>query len=373
MARHTMRIVQLLPALNEGGVERGTVELNREFVARGVESNVISAGGRLAAQIEQDGGRHMTFDVRSKNLLSAPFRVLRLRRMLRELRPTIIHARSRVPAWLCVAANRTLRVPFVTTVHGLNSVNPYSRVMTMGERVICVSEVVAAYIQQHYGIPMERIRVIQRGVDMSVFDPAAVDAEFGRTFREQYRLEGRKIILSVGRVTWLKDYESFIDAIGIVRRTQPDVMGVIVGGVAPDKQRYFEELKARVAKLGLNDHIVFAGSHSQMPEIYSLAEVLVNASLKMGNVGRTVAEGLAMNTPVLATTAKGLNNLVRDGVNGFIINTRDAADLAAKMARALALPRDGIRGSVPYEFTLPAMVESTLDVYREVLAARASG
>lgn len=363
-----MRVVQMLPALNEGGVERGTVELNREFTARGVESVVISAGGRLAPQIGQDGGRHVAFDVASKNPLTVPWRLMRLRRILRELRPSIVHARSRVPAWLCVLANRRPRIPFVTTVHGLNSVNPYSRVMTFGDRVICVSEVVAAYVQEHYRLPAGRITVIQRGVDLRAFDPAQVDAAFVEEFRSRFGLQGRKVVLSVGRVTWLKDYESFIDAIALVRRTRPEVIGVIVGGVSPDKQDYAEGLRARVARLGLQGQVVFAGSQFRMPEIYALADVLVNASLKMGNVGRTVAEGLAMNTPVLATTEKGLNNLVRDGVNGYIIGTRDARDLAAKMEQAQALPRDNLRRTVPEEFTLDHMVAATLGVYRGVLA-----
>ncbi|HEY9174500.1 MAG TPA: glycosyltransferase, partial [Verrucomicrobiae bacterium] len=189
-------------------------------------------------------------------------------------------------------------------------------------------------------------------------------------FRAHHRLEGRKVVLSVGRVTWLKDYESFIDAIGLARQTRPEVMGFIVGGVAPDKEAYFKELQARVRRLGLDDHLVFAGSQSRMPEIYALADVLVNASLKMGNVGRTVAEGLAMNTPVLATTEKGLNNLVRDGVNGFIIKTRDAADLAAKMVQALEIPSANIRATVPDEFTLETMVTKTLEVYAGLLRSR---
>jgi glycosyltransferase involved in cell wall biosynthesis len=361
-----MRVVQLLPALNEGGVERGTVELSREYVARGVESFVISTGGKLVPQIEQHGGKHITLDIASKNPLTVPLRVLQLRRVLRELKPSIVHARSRVPAWLCLFANKNPRFPFVTTVHGMNSVNPYSRVMTFGDHVICVSEVVAGYVQEHYGISSDRLTVIQRGVDLRVFDPAKVDAAFVADFRAQHRLTHRKVILSVGRVTWLKDYESFIDAIGIVRQKRPEVVGVIVGGVAPDKQRYAEELKARVTRLELQDHVIFTGSQSRMPEIYSLADVLVNASLKMGNVGRTVAEGLAMNTPVLATTEKGLNNLVRDDLNGFIINTRDAADLAAKMTKALDLPRANIRATVPAEYTLDCMVAKTLEVYRGV-------
>jgi glycosyltransferase involved in cell wall biosynthesis len=365
-----MRVVQLLPALNEGGVERGVMELNREYVARGVESIVISRGGKLVPEIGRHGGRHIALDVASKNPLTVPLRALRLRRVLRELQPSIVHARSRVPAWLCVLANRRPRFPFVTTVHGLNSVNPYSRVMTFGDRVICVSEVVAAYIQEHYHTPAERITVVQRGVDLRVFDPAKVDAAFITGFRAQHRLAGRKVVLSVGRVTWLKDYESFIDAIGLVRQTRPETVGVIVGGVAPDKEAYFKGLQARVSHKGLGDHIVFAGSQSRMPEIYALADVLVNASLKMGNVGRTVAEGLAMNTPVLATTEKGLNNLVRDGVNGFIIKTRDAADLAAKMTQALEISRANVRATVPEEFTLDTMVSKTLEVYRSLLRSR---
>lgn len=368
-----MRVVQILPALNEGGVERGTVELNREFIARGVESVVISSGGRLVPEIEDHGGRHVTLDVASKNLLTAPSRVLRLRRALRGLQPSVVHARSRVPAWLCFLANRRPRFPFVTTVHGLNSVNPYSRVMTAGDRVICVSEVVSAYVQQHYRVDPAKITVIQRGVDLAAFDPARLDPDFIEEFRTRHQLHGRKVVLSAGRITWLKDYESFIEAIATLRKTRPEVVGVIVGGVAPDKDRYFGELKARVARLGLEGNLVFAGSQSRMPELYALADVLVNASLKMGNMGRTVAEALAMNTPVLATTEKGLRNLVRDGVNGFVIKTRDPADLTAKMLHALDLPRAGIRQTVPREYTLECMVEQTLEVYRGLVGRRQSG
>ncbi len=362
-----MRIIQLLPALNEGGVERGAVELNREFVARGLQSIVISAGGRQVPRLVLDGGRHLQLDIASKNPLTAPWRAWRLHRLLDRLEPSLIHARSRVPAWLAVWANRNPRRPFVTTVHGLNSANRYSRVMTFGDRVICVSEVVAAYIQEHYRVPSDKIRVIQRGVDWRVFDPAKVDAEFIREFRAQHKLEGRKVAISVGRITWLKDYESFIDAIGLARRSHPNLVGVIVGGTAPGKENYGEELRQRAAAQGLGDQIVFAGSQTRMPELYALADVVVNVSLKMGNVGRTVAEGLAMNTPVLATTEKGLNNLVRDGVNGFIIPTRDPPALARRLGDALSLPRELIRSTVPDEFTLERMVESTIQVYRELL------
>ena len=144
-----MRIVQLLPELNEGGVERGVVDFNRELVQRGHQSLVISAGGKLVPLIESAGGRHLVCEVASKNAFSAWPRVLQLRRVLRELQPDIIHARSRVPAWLSWLANRPLGLPFVTTVHGFNSVNAYSKVMTYGDRVICVSGAIREHVRKH--------------------------------------------------------------------------------------------------------------------------------------------------------------------------------------------------------------------------------
>ena len=134
-------------------------------------SIVISKGGRLAEQIRREGGEHVAFDVCSKNPLTAPLRVVRLEKVLRQLHPDILHARSRVPAWLAYFANRSLRIPFVTTVHGFNSVNPYSRVMTYGDRVICVSNAIRDHIRHHYRVSDGKIVVIPRGVDLEQFDP----------------------------------------------------------------------------------------------------------------------------------------------------------------------------------------------------------
>ena len=134
-----MRIVQVIPELNEGGVERGVVELNREFVKKGIESFVISAGGKLENQINLDGGNHIKFDVCSKNIFTAFRRVKGLKKILKELKPDIIHVRSRVPAWLVYFANKKLNIKVVSTVHGFNSVGFYSSIMQKSDAVICVS------------------------------------------------------------------------------------------------------------------------------------------------------------------------------------------------------------------------------------------
>lgn len=361
-----MKVIQLLPELNEGGVERGVVELNRELVKRGVISIVISLGGKLAAQIESDGGKHICFDVCTKNPFNLPFRIFRLQKLLRRLNPNIVHARSRLPAWMAYYASRSLKCSFITTVHGLNSVNRYSEIMTRGERVIAVSEVVRDYIVKNYPVNATKVRVIQRGVDTKLFDPDRVDCQFINQFREQYQLDGKFVVSSIGRITWLKDFETFIQSIAILKEEIPNIIGLIVGGARADKMEYLESLKLLATKEGVADKIIFTGSQSRIVEIYAMSDLTVNASLKMGNIGRTVVESLAMNTPVIATTYEGLVDLVEDGVNGYLIRTQDPQDLAEKILAAYRVGFGDIRATLNPEYTLTTMVQRTLDVYREV-------
>lgn len=361
-----MKVVQLLPELNEGGVERGVVELNREYVKLGIESYVISNGGRLVEQIEAQGGHHIKYDVCSKNIFTVPYRIFRLRRILKAMKPDIIHARSRVPAWLAYLANKSLKIPFITTVHGLNSVNMYSEIMTKGDQVICVSEVVKDYVSSNYDLDDSKLHVIQRGVDLDKFSPKHIDKTFIGEFKTRFDLEGKFIIASVGRVTWLKDYETFIKSIALVKNQIPNVVGLIVGGVREDKQEYAESLKELAKSLGVAEKIIFTGSQSNIAEVYYLSDIVVNASLKMGNVGRTVVEALAMNTPVIATTYEGLNNIVKDNVNGAIIEIKNEKLLAEKIMLVKGQNFNALVDTIPREFTLTAMVEDTVQLYKKL-------
>ncbi len=363
-----MHIVQILPELNQGGVERGTTELSRELVKLGHRSTVISAGGGLATQIEKDGGQHVQVDVCSKNPITFFQRAHILSSTLQTLRPTLIHARSRLPAWLCHFANKKLKLPFVTTVHGLNSVSRYSRIMSTGDRVICVSEVVRDYIIRNYQTDPGKIRVIQRGVDMNVFNPESVCPDKIQALKNQFNLNNRVVVTSVGRITWLKDYETFIRAIAAVRKQAPEVIGLIVGGYREDKAEYYESLKKLAEKEVIKDHLIFAGNQSDMATVYAASDIVVNASLKMGNMGRTVVEALALGKPVIATTFEGLNNLVIDGKNGFIVKTKDAGDLSNALQKTINASFDAqtIRASVPDAYTLNTMVQQVLDIYAEL-------
>ena len=362
-----MRVVQLLPELNEGGVERGTVELSRELVKMGHESIVISSGGKLVSKIGKEGGRHELFDVSSKNPFSVPSRVTGLRRLLDEIDPDIVHARSRVPAWLAYMANRKSRRPFVTTVHGFNSINRYSRIMTAGERVICVSEAVKSYIVDAYDTPLEKIRVIPRGIDPDIFDPAKLDREFMDDFVKRHDLKNRYVATVAGRITQLKGIEVFLDALAQARKSVPELVGLIVGGVRSDKERYFETLLERATDLDLEGCVLFVGSIDKMAEIYALSDVVVNSSLKAESFGRSAAEALAMGTPVIAAAHGGILDIVIPEKTGWLFAPGDSDALAKALVASTNGSFDDLGTYAMKNFSLRKMVEKTIEVYKELL------
>ena len=357
-----MRITQIIPELNHGGVERGVVELNAELVKRGHQSIVISAGGKQVPQIAADGGKHITLDVCSKNPLTFLGRAFQLKKILRQLQPDILHARSRLPAWLCHFANRSLKIPYVTTVHGFNSVSKYSAVMTQGDAVICVSNPIKEYVQTHYETSDQKITVIHRWVNPTEFDPARVDQDWVEQFKAKHNLHNKRVITSAGRITELKDYETFIRA--IAQLDDPNSVGLIVGGVRADKQNYFDRLQALAKELDLESRLIFAGSQSKMPEIYTLSDLLVSCSKKPESFGRTLVEAMAMNTPVLATRHGGALDIITEGETGGLFSVGNVAELVACMKEQHA---SSLREYVLNHFEQGMMVERIIQVYEKLL------
>jgi glycosyltransferase involved in cell wall biosynthesis len=365
-----MHIVHILPELNQGGVERVVLELNRELVARGHRSTIISAGGTLSKQADTDGGTHITLDVCSKNPLSVPFRVRKLQTTLAQLHPDILHAHSRVPAWLAWFANKKLRIPFITSVHGFNSVSKYSEIMTRGDRVICVSHPVKDYIQQNYPVPATKIDVIHPGVNPVEFNPETTDLGWMDNFKTQYGLNGKFIVTTVGRITELKDYETFIQAVCSCAKSNPNIRGLIVGGVRHDKQAYFERLQELVRGLGMEKHIIFAGSHMHIAEIHALSDMLVSCSKKPESFGLTLIEALAMDTPVIATRHGGPLDIIREGENGFLFEPQRPEELAQKLSNKTRLQCTNLRADTLERFGLNRMIDATLEAYRKVTSGQ---
>ncbi len=355
-----MKIVQLIPELNEGGVERGVVEFNRELTKRGYQSIIISSGGKLVKEIENDGGVHIKFDVCSKNILTFPYRVYKLKKIFNELKPNIIHARSRVPAWLSFFAKA--KIPFISTVHGFNSVNFYSQIMVKSDKVICVSGAIKSYIQTHYKVGDEKIELIPRGVDLEKFNFDTLDKNFIDEFKTKSNLNAKFIVTIVGRITPLKDFETFIKAIAIVKNENKNIKGLIVGGVRADKENYFLKLQNLIKELGVENEVIFVGSQIKVAEIYYLSDVVISSSKKPESFGRSVAEALSLNTPVIATNHGGVKDIIIDGVNGYFYEISNANELAQKITIINNLEKNS-REYIKEKFSLNKMVESTIKVY----------
>jgi glycosyltransferase involved in cell wall biosynthesis len=359
-----MHVVHILPELKQGGVEQVVLDLNREMVREGLTSTVISAGGPLADTIRNDGGQHLPMDVCSKNPISIPARVSLLRNMLRTLSPDVLHLHSRVPAWLAYFANRPLHIPAVTTVHGFNSVSKYSEIMTRGDRVICVSHPIKAYIQQYYRVPDERIRVIHPGIHPEAFDPEKVDPAAVSALKERFNLHGCVVVSAIGRITGLKDYETFIRAISQTANSNPHVRGLIVGHVRADKQAYYESLKSLIAALNMESIVHIATDLTDMAAVYSASDWVVSCSKKPESFGLTLVEALAMNTPVIATRHGGPLDIIREGENGFLFEPQRPEELALILCNKPRLRCVDLRTDTLERFSIARMADATMETYQ---------
>lgn len=362
-----MRIVQLLPSMNMGGVERGVAELVQALSTAGHECAVISRRGGLCDAVIAGGGRHVEFDCGSKNILTAPARIRRLRALLRECAPDIVHVRSRVPAWLLHFAGGAFAV--VSTFHGIYHVSAYSRQMTRADAVICPSRAVREHITRYYHVAPQRLHLIPRGVDMQYFNPARTDADFCRLLQARWRLAGHTVFTIAGRASALKGHALFLRAFARLYHRASFARPPLALLVGNDNVDRTIRLARLAADLGIGDAVRFGGASRRMREVYAVSDVVVSASLQPEAFGRTVAEALAMRRPVAAPAHGGALDIVRSGDNGMLFTPGNAAALAQALQQAAALSRDGLRESVA-AFTLPRMVEQTQAVYEQVYRGR---
>lgn len=355
-----IKVVQIIPRMDHGGAERGALDLAREHRKTGAAEHVIICeGGRLAGEIIKIGARFLPLPVASKNIFTAPRRVLQLYRALSAIAPDIVHVRSRMPAWLHYFANKPLHIPTVSTAHGINGVNLYSRIMTEADAVICPGTAAAEHLIKHYNAnPV----VIGRGVDLEYFNPDAVDTAAVAALREQWDLSGKRVILHVGRLSKQKGHEIFLHALA---KLPPDNAAVIAGSGRRQKR-----LAALARRLKVAERTRFIGARRDMREIYALADIVLSCAIKPESFGRTVAEALAMQKPVIAANHGGARDIITaDEGGGRLIPPGNAESLAAALQQT---PPDASqsRARIAARFTATKMAAETLEVYQKVLAAR---
>ncbi|MFA6288642.1 MAG: glycosyltransferase family 4 protein [Opitutaceae bacterium] len=369
-----MKILQILPELNAGGVERGTLEIARALVDGGHVSVVVSNGGRLVPELEAAGSRHIALPVHRKSLGSL-FQVSRLRKALETEKPDIVHARSRVPAWIAWLALRGMdaktRPHFVTTVHGFYSINFYSAIMARGERVIAVSHCIRDYVTQNYPkTPVAAIRVIPRGVELAELPRGFMpDAEWLKKWTSaQPQLAGKAVLLLPGRITRLKGHEDFFAMIAGLKAAGVPAHGLVVGDTHAKKKAYMGDLRASVERLGLKDDVTFLGHRGDIREIMAVSDIVYCLSVQPESFGRTTLEAFAIGKPVVGYDHGGVAEQLQKLFPEGAVPLRDVAGLVA--ATASILRTKAVPGVVGEPFTKAAMCAATLKVYRELVPGK---
>lgn len=379
-ALRRLTVVQLLPALQSGGVERSTLEIADALVHAGHRAVVVSAGGRLVPQLEASGARHIALDIGRKSPLTF-LHVRRLRALFAELGADIVHARSRLPAWVGHLALRgmptTSRPRLVTTVHGLNSPSRYSAIMTRGERVICVSDTVHDYVLRHYpATDPATLRTIPRGIDPAAFPPAPWPdrAARARVAAQHPALRGEgPLLLLPGRGTRLKGHADGLALLGRLRSEGLDARLWMPGAREPGREQYVAELETEAARCGVGDALAITPPTADIADAYAASDLVLQLSRKPEAFGRTVIEALSVGRPVVGWAHGGVGELLRELFPDGVVAPFD--DEALPVAVRALLPRSGsgvgISATMPAQlqrYTLDAMQAATLATYRELIA-----
>ncbi len=379
MLQKSLAVLQVIPALDAGGAERTAVDVARAVVQAGGKAWIATAGGRLAAEAEKFGAKLISGDFGTKNPLLIWSNAAKLSGLIRKHNISIVHARSRAPAWSAFFAARRTGIKFVATYHGIyNAKNPFKRyynsIMASGDAVIANSQYTADHVTAQHRIRAGKLFTIPRGVDIAAFTPKNVSPERVEAVRKEWSLKpGRPVILMPGRLTRWKGQLVFIEALAKL----PDKnIEAVMAGDAQERDSYVEELRAALDRMGLSQIVRIPGHCSDMPAALLAADVVVAPSIEPEAFGRIAVEAQAMGRPIIASRLGAQIETIAEGVTGFLVPSGDSTALALSISNALVLSEKDRefmakagRERVLRAYTVDAMCAATLQVYQRLIAS----
>lgn len=371
-------VLQVLPELGQGGVELGTIEIASELQKRGIENYVASEGGRMEYNLERIKVKHFTLPLKTKNIFKMYLNSLRLARIIKKYGITIVHARSRAPAWSAYWAAKRCGVHFVTTFHGTYGLGPwgikkfYNKIMTYGERVIAISNHIKQHILKNYKTDESKIRLIHRCVNMENFNVETTSAERMIKYLEDNNIpEDKPIVTLIGRLTNWKGQKLLIEALHLI--DNEDFFCVIIGD-DQGRKKYSSELRKMIANYNMTDRFLFIRNVKDIPAAMMVSDVVLSTSIEPEAFGRIAIEGQAMGRVVVASNIGGSVETVIDGVTGRLYESTSVQALAEAIDWALHLSTEerekigaaGIK-NVKEHFTKQIMCDKTIEVYKELI------
>ena len=356
-----MRIIQVVPKMDIGGVERGVIDQVRHFKDKDTENIVISGGGRMVSDLRSAGALHYELPVYRKSLFSF-FLVRPLRKMINDRRADIVHARSRVPGWISFFATRGTDAHFIATAHGMYKSKFMSQVMGWGKFVICPSTVIARHMKSVFGVPEERIVIINRWVDSGVFK-----------FKDYSQRQDSNTIVSVGRISSSKGFEYLIAAFKRVVRNNPYIKLKIIGSADKSKEHYLESLKTLVGRYSLSYNVEFCGFRPDIENVLAEARMLISPSVIDESFGRTIVEAFSCGVPVIATSVGAHKEIIRNRQNGLLVEPRNSEELANSILELLKdkkLAQDlteTARGDIG-KYSMANSLDEVMGVYKKAMS-----
>lgn len=372
-------ILQVLPALGTGGVERGTIDMARGIIQAGGIAIIASEGGVWRQHLEKIGAIYIHLPLNSKNPWTIWKNYYALMKVIQTYKVDVVHARSRAPAWSAWLAARKCKTIFITTWHGVYQAkwfakHWYNRVMTYGQKVIAISHYIAELLQNQYHVEKERISIISRGVDLEVFNPNLFLGNRINLLAQNWSIsEEQKIIILPGRITEWKGHELLMRAFAEIKVKYPDWICIFVGPVK-HKDHFLKKLLELADYLKIKDSVYFVGNSQDMPAVLALANIVVVPSIKPEPFGRVVIEAQAMEKPVVVANHGGAAETIEDGVTGYLFTPGSVNNLAMILDQLMQKSDDDLkwigriaREEVQKKYTLEKMQQKTLEVYNEVL------
>ncbi len=386
-------ILQIVPELNSGGAERSTLEIVEAIARAGGRALVASAGGRLETAIRAFGGEVIKLPVHSKNPATVLANASRLVRLVRAEKVALLHVRSRAPAWSALLAARRTRRPLVSTYHGAYEAKGplkrlYNSAMVRADRVIANSTFTAKVMRTQYRLDAARLRVIPRGADLAVFNPAKAAGDRLARLSDWDSPGGALKLLLPARLTFWKGQDVAVAALGLLKRRRLAATGeapllrLILAGDVQGAGEFAGRLRRGILDRGVEDMVGLVGHCADMPAAYAWADAVLSPATLPEAFGRVAVEAGAMRKPVVASDIGGQRETVVDGVTGFLTPPGDVEALADAIE---ALDRMGPAGRasmgararehIERNYSAERMRAATLAVYSELLnqGAEASG
>ncbi len=381
------KVLQVIPKLGYGGAETGCYDLAHYLNEVGCKSYIITSGGELIKYIDKKKVTLIKLPVHSKNPLLILVNSIIISFIILFLNISIVHARSRAPAWSCYFATRITRRKFVTTFHGTynfqNKIKKfYNSIMVKSDLLIAGSNFIFSHIHENYSKYLnskKKFLVIFRGINTEYFDPNNIKQDDIIKLKNLWKLDkNKKIILLPGRLTSWKGQEMFIESLNIFRSTNPEIdFTAIILGTDQGRTVFRKKIESLVQQHDLTKNIKFVDHCKKMPLAYYLSDVVVSSSIEPEAFGRVSIEAQSMKKPIIASNIGGSNETIIDNKTGLLFESGNPQALSNKLKEIIKLDtltldlmgNEG-RKNVLNRFNIEKMCLNTYSEYKKLINAK---